>query len=316
MLTSLLNLKKPIFATLFIISIVNFSFAQSDITIFINTLEENYQKDPKDVLANAITVYEEGSFDSVEDKLKLGHFIANSYSQKADAKKAMIYLEDLFNTAKKTKNHYYLSLYWLMLSEHRSTKDKEQGKLIQIIKAQRLIEEHKIESLKSKLQFYLGGYYRQVGNFNQALAHYKLSVSLAKTDREKANALTQLGTVFKKIQSNEKALRALNEALITFTKLNDETGISNVLYNLAGINNSVGNHDLAVKQYIQTAEIDKKLGARNNYAYSQVKLCNTYVAVYKLSLAQKACLEGKKIFNELNAKSSIAWANSILASIW
>jgi len=307
---------------LLIISLILCLFFVSDLSAqeqnhspFLQDLKQRSNLEPQKVLDEAINKHQQSKATSLES-LALLHFIIEGVQDKGEYKEANEFNEEMRLLAEQQSNHYYLSLYWFNLSVTQTAMDATSEKLQSILKAQQLIETHKIDNLQHKLFMLLGAYHRQKGQFEQALGLYQDSLDSANNLIEKADSLTQIGLVNKKLNKNQQALVALEKALTIFNKQQNKAGIANVLYNLAGINFSLGNQALAINQYEESNLIDKQTRAKNNYAYSAIKLCFVYTVVEKFTLAQEKCEAGKKIFNEFKAKRGIAWANITIANVW
>jgi tetratricopeptide (TPR) repeat protein len=103
----------------------------------------------------------------------------------------------------------------------------------------------------------------KVGDYEEAKAYFEgaLEAATAENDRKKmAEALNDLGVVYRELDDIDNALQVLEQALQHYQDMDDERGEAITLGNLGKAEESAGKIDDAVQSYLDSAAIFEELG--------------------------------------------------------
>ncbi len=103
----------------------------------------------------------------------------------------------------------------------------------------------------------------KVGDYQEAKGHFEdaLEAATAENDRKKmAEALNDLGVVYRELDDIDNALKVLEQALQHYQEMDDERGEAITLGNLGKVEESAGKFEDAVQSYLDSAAIFEELG--------------------------------------------------------
>jgi len=205
----------------------------------------------------------------------------------------------------------YKIKYWLNDYVLNTTQGNKERALNSAIKAKDMARINNIEELKAKALLYIGTYYRDISEYNEAERNFQQALTIVdQNDELRAQILNQLGAINNRKGNPLKAIDYLNEALAIHVEMNNLTEVSNIYYSIAQTNFNMQNFELALENYLETNRLDKELGNKNNQAYSATNICSLYGWFGEFDKAKQTCDEARDIFTKQNSKSNMAGVNN------
>lgn len=120
-----------------------------------------------------------------------------------------------------------------------------------------------------------------------------------------AEMQTNIGLVHRALGENQQALDIMQEALRTFTDLNDKRRVAQVLGNMGGVYIELGDREQAYNCYRQAADTFMELGERELYGETMIAMARMQMREGKIWAGAATYEVGLENLEQLSASQKI-----------
>jgi len=187
------------------------------------------------------------------------------------------------------------------------------------------LEQNDIEDAKEELEQaemalhnMFGIVYRQDGNFDKALDHYKQALTIAQKHcevRQLIRVRNNLATLYRKKNQLQKAITTYQENLPTIEEIGELIGKAITLLNLGNCYKQLGKSEAAIKHMAQALRIFSELGDAKGQLLAHLNLAQAYLQLKQLEPAQQHAQTATKAEYQKVSQTDYAEALRIYAEV-
>jgi len=156
----------------------------------------------------------------------------------------------------------------------------------------------------------LGNCYLEMGGYDEALAYFMKSLEISEEHEIKREgipkALTNIASVYTKIDSLDQALVHLSRAEEIFCEVDDKVGLSHLYINMGNVYEKKGALDWADKCYHRSMELSQNLGRREGIARACIFLADLRLDEGSDQQVRQLYEEALAIYRDIKDKEGIA----------
>lgn len=164
----------------------------------------------------------------------------------------------------------------------------------------------------------LGLVYRYQSNYAKALEYLYQAMQIYQKQEDPsaiASAYNSIGTILEKMGQYEEALQAHKQALSLHYQLDERSSIASAIYNLGDLYRVLGDTPKALQYFLQSLEMDIASGDARNIAYSHNKLGFLYTELGEFDTAAEHIQQALTLFEQIGARRDIDWARTVEAKL-